>query len=759
MARSAIDRRAQPARPGDGAVGVVGDRARRRRARPGTYFARQTHVGSRIGSVGLLVVRCASTTTGSAAPVPAARSASRSCLLVARAGARRRRRTSTAPPAGSAPGRSSIQPSELAKLALLLFVADLLARRARVDATTRACTLLAGDRRARRWSRGLVMLAAQPRHDDRARRHRRSSMLFVAGTPTGRLGAGGRRRRAFGAVGDGAQHAVPAGPRASRSSTRGTTRGNTGYQNHPVAGRPRRPAGCSASGSARPGPSGASCPTPTPTSSSPSSARSSAWSARCSWSALFVALGVLGVRAALQRARPVRHAGRRRASRRGSCVQAFVNIGAVIGLLPDHRRAAAVHLLRRLVAARRRWRRRAPAERGPPAADRRPARAAHRASMTFAARRRRRHRRPPAARARRRRGAGRRGATSRSSDPLRRQRPRRRGRRSCPRPASRLDELPGRGIQRRLTLRQRRAPRSGSSAAPSAASGSCAAAGPRWWSCSAATPASPAGSARCWPACRSWSLEQNVRAGAANRLARRFATRQRGVASRAPTCRGRWSPATRCGPRSRRPPRRPRPRRGPRGARPPGRPHRDRRVQRLARVAPDQRGGARAWSSAGPTASDLAVRHVVGQRDWPTYSRRLAGAAGPGGSLYRPVEYEDRMHLLLPAADVAVTRAGGTVAELAALGVPAVLVPLPIATRDHQTANARGRGRRGRCGRRARRRARRRPAGRRGRRRSLADPDRRAAMAAAMRAAARPDAADRVAALVESVARPALGTG
>jgi UDP-N-acetylglucosamine:LPS N-acetylglucosamine transferase len=47
------------------------------------------------------------------------------------------------------------------------------------------------------------------------------------------------------------------------------------------------------------------------------------------------------------------------------------------------------------------------------------------------------------------------------------------------------------------------------------------------------------------------------------------------------------------------------------------------------------------------------------------------------------------MELVLAAADVAVCRAGGTtVAELAVVGVPALLVPLPIATRDHQRANA-----------------------------------------------------------------------
>ncbi len=47
------------------------------------------------------------------------------------------------------------------------------------------------------------------------------------------------------------------------------------------------------------------------------------------------------------------------------------------------------------------------------------------------------------------------------------------------------------------------------------------------------------------------------------------------------------------------------------------------------------------------------------------------------------------MDLALVAADLVVCRSGGTtVAELAVIGVPAVLIPLPIATRDHQRANA-----------------------------------------------------------------------
>jgi len=87
--------------------------------------------------------------------------------------------------------------------------------------------------------------------------------------------------------------------------------------------------------------------------------------------------------------------------------------------------------------------------------------------------------------------------------------------------------------------------------------------------------------------------------------------------------------------------------------------------------------------------ADLAVRHVVGERDWESVSEALP-ALETGGLVYQPVRYEERMPTLLAAADLAVCRAGGTtVAELAVVGLPAVLVPLPGAPGDHQTANAR----------------------------------------------------------------------
>jgi UDP-N-acetylglucosamine--N-acetylmuramyl-(pentapeptide) pyrophosphoryl-undecaprenol N-acetylglucosamine transferase len=92
---------------------------------------------------------------------------------------------------------------------------------------------------------------------------------------------------------------------------------------------------------------------------------------------------------------------------------------------------------------------------------------------------------------------------------------------------------------------------------------------------------------------------------------------------------------------------------------------------------------ARLW--AGRT--DVAIRHVVGRRDWPEVK---STSVPTEGLTYQRVEYEEDMVSFYGAADVAVQRAGAnTVAELSLAGVPAVLVPLPGAPGDHQGANAR----------------------------------------------------------------------
>ena len=97
---------------------------------------------------------------------------------------------------------------------------------------------------------------------------------------------------------------------------------------------------------------------------------------------------------------------------------------------------------------------------------------------------------------------------------------------------------------------------------------------------------------------------------------------------------------------------------------------------------------ARRWAGR----DDLAIYHVVGGRDWDDdrVPAELTALPTDGSGLwYRAVRYEDRMDRVLAAADLAVCRSGGTtVAELAVVGVPSVLVPLPIATRDHQRFNA-----------------------------------------------------------------------
>lgn len=152
---------------------------------------------------------------------------------------------------------------------------------------------------------------------------------------------------------------------------------------------------------------------------------------------------------------------------------------------------------------------------------------------------------------------------------------------------------------------------------------------------------------------------------------------------------------------------------------------------------------------------DVAIRHVVGSRDWDAArDAGQAGERGQAGLVYQRIRFEDRMDLALAAADVAVCRAGAsTIAELTAVGLPAVYVPYPAATGDHQTANARAVAERGggvlvadaeldadrldaELG----------PL--------LAAGPRLTEMASAARALGRPDAADRVAAIVEEHARP-----
>jgi UDP-N-acetylglucosamine--N-acetylmuramyl-(pentapeptide) pyrophosphoryl-undecaprenol N-acetylglucosamine transferase len=149
--------------------------------------------------------------------------------------------------------------------------------------------------------------------------------------------------------------------------------------------------------------------------------------------------------------------------------------------------------------------------------------------------------------------------------------------------------------------------------------------------------------------------------------------------------------------------------------------------------------GARSVNEAAVAAfadAPYRVLHVAGTRDFA----RLR-APGPH---YVLCEHVTPLGPALAAADLVIARSGGSVFELAQYGLPAVLVPYPHATADHQTANARWMERAGA--------AVLLPDGELTPERLRAevdalvdDPARRDAMAAAARGLARPDAARAVA--------------
>jgi UDP-N-acetylglucosamine--N-acetylmuramyl-(pentapeptide) pyrophosphoryl-undecaprenol N-acetylglucosamine transferase len=84
------------------------------------------------------------------------------------------------------------------------------------------------------------------------------------------------------------------------------------------------------------------------------------------------------------------------------------------------------------------------------------------------------------------------------------------------------------------------------------------------------------------------------------------------------------------------------------------------------------------FGEAGP-----ALLHFCGERDF----ERLRGRIKRDD--YKLVSFTDQFGAALGASDLVVARAGGSVWEVAAAGKPAILVPYPFATADHQTKNAR----------------------------------------------------------------------
>jgi UDP-N-acetylglucosamine--N-acetylmuramyl-(pentapeptide) pyrophosphoryl-undecaprenol N-acetylglucosamine transferase len=83
------------------------------------------------------------------------------------------------------------------------------------------------------------------------------------------------------------------------------------------------------------------------------------------------------------------------------------------------------------------------------------------------------------------------------------------------------------------------------------------------------------------------------------------------------------------------------------------------------------------WGASGPP-----ILHVTGTRDFELVRRRVERDD------YRVLAETERFGAALSAVDLVLARSGSTVWEVAAAGRPAIFVPYPFATGDHQAANA-----------------------------------------------------------------------
>ncbi len=133
-------------------------------------------------------------------------------------------------------------------------------------------------------------------------------------------------------------------------------------------------------------------------------------------------------------------------------------------------------------------------------------------------------------------------------------------------------------------------------------------------------------------------------------------------------------------------------------------------------IGPEVRTATRAAGRASLDISEEALCVLVagGSQGARTINRAVAQAFGDGppfelihlagagqldevgallanrspGPRYHLRGYLDNFHDAVAAADLVISRAGGSVFELAAIGRAAILVPYPYATADHQTKNA-----------------------------------------------------------------------
>lgn len=105
--------------------------------------------------------------------------------------------------------------------------------------------------------------------------------------------------------------------------------------------------------------------------------------------------------------------------------------------------------------------------------------------------------------------------------------------------------------------------------------------------------------------------------------------------------------------------------------------------------------GARHLNSAVAALKDqllaiegLYIMHITGPKELETVEAALS-LTDEEKKRYQVLGYQDHMGETMAATDMVVSRAGATsLAEISARRIPAILVPFPYATADHQTTNA-----------------------------------------------------------------------
>ncbi len=94
-------------------------------------------------------------------------------------------------------------------------------------------------------------------------------------------------------------------------------------------------------------------------------------------------------------------------------------------------------------------------------------------------------------------------------------------------------------------------------------------------------------------------------------------------------------------------------------------------------------------ASAKELRSDVQAAHITGRRNFEEVKAAYAAAGLEGDPHFKVFDYREDMPVLYAAADLVISRSGAsTVAELAQLAKPAILVPLPTSAGGHQKYNA-----------------------------------------------------------------------